>query len=129
MVVRVGCALVAGVLATGVVGALVVGGADVAGAVVSAGADVAGADVSAAGVEAPGVCPAVTLAAMLLAADDMLLAAPHPASSPVITIRPAKPAPFFSTLNPSCNPSRAWLRCLHQAGCAEDGAESATRGG
>jgi hypothetical protein len=126
MVVWVGCALVAGLLATGVVGALVVGGADVAGAVVSAGADVAGADVSTAGVEAAGVRPAVTLAAMLLAADDMLLAAPHPASSPVMmTIRPANPAPCFRTLNPS----RARLRCPHQAECADGAAGSATRGG
>jgi hypothetical protein len=131
MVVWVGCALAAGLLATGVVGALVVGGADVAGAVVSAGADVAGADVAGAdvataGVEAPGVRPAVTLAAMLLAADEMLLAAPHPASSPVMmTIRPANPAPCFRTLNPS----RARLRCPHQAECADGAAGSATRGG
>jgi len=130
MVVWVGCALAAGLLATGVVGALVVGGADVAGAVVSAGADVAGADVagadvSTAGVEAAGVRPAVRLEATLLTADDTLLAAPHPASSPVMTIRPANPAPFFRTLNPS----RACLRCPHQAGCAEAAAGSATRGG
>jgi len=132
MVVRVGCALSAGLLAAGVVGALVVGGADVAGGDVSAAADVAGADVvgaevSAAGaagadVPAPGVDaaeprPALTLEAMLLAADDRLLPAePHAASSPMMmTIRPANPAPCFRTLNPS----RPRLRCPHQAGCAE----------
>ena len=97
VVVWVGCALAAGLLATGVVaagvvGALVVGGADVAGA------DVAGADVSTAGVEAAEVRPAVKLEATLLTADDTLLAAPQPASSVVMTIRPANPAPFFRTL-------------------------------
>ena len=107
MVVRVGPAV-----AAGVVGALVVGGADVAGVDVSAaGVEVsaAGVEVSAAGVEVSAagaagaeVCPALTLAAMLLAADDRLLAAElHAASSPMMmTIRPAKPAPFFRTVNP-----------------------------
>jgi hypothetical protein len=126
MVVRVGCALAAGLLSAGVVGALVVGGADVAGADVSAAAVVAGAEVSAAGAagadvsagaEAAEPRPALTLEAMLLAADDTLLAALQPASSPMMmTIRPANPAPFFRTLNPS----RTRLRCPHQAGCAEE---------
>ena len=111
MVVRVGRAVAAGLLAAGVVGALVVGGADVAGVEVSAaGVEVpaAGVEVSAAGAAGAEVCPAVTLAAMLLAADDRLLAAePHAASSPMMmTIRPANPAPFLRTPNPS----RPWLR-------------------
>jgi len=112
MVVCVGRAVAAGLLTAGVVGALVVGGADVAGADVSATAGVevptAGVEVSAAGAAGAEVCPAVTLAAMLLAADDRLLAAePHAASSPMMmTIRPANPAPFLRTLNPS----RPWLR-------------------
>jgi len=130
MAVRVGCALSAGLLAAGVVGALVVGGADVTGADVSAAAGVevsaAGVEVSAAGAAGAEVCPALTLAAMLLAADDTLLAAPQPASSPMLmTIRPANPAPFFRTVNPS----RMRPRCPHQAGCPEGVAESATRVG
>jgi hypothetical protein len=120
IVVCVGRAVAAGLLAAGVVGALVVGGADVAGA------DVAGAEVSTAGVEAPELRPALTLAAMLLTADDTLLAALHPASRPMMmTIRPANPALFFRIVNPS----RTRLRFPHQAGCAEGAAESATRGG
>src|SRR5215831_14178286 len=106
MVVRVGCAVAAGLLSAGVVGSLVVGGAEVAGADVSAAAVVAGAEVSAAGTagaEAAELRPALALEAMPLAADDRLLPAePHPASSPMMmTIRPANPAPFFRTLNPS----------------------------
>jgi hypothetical protein len=130
MVVRVGRAVAAGLVAAGVVGALVVGGADVAGADVSATAGVevsaAGVEVSAAGAAGADVS-AVTLAAMLLAADDKLLAAElHAASSPMMmTIRPANPAPFLCTLNPS----RPWLSPPHQAGCAEGAVESATRGG